>query len=188
MRRKLRKSDVSARAGRVRLLVLDVDGVLTDGRIFFGPSGEEVKAFHVRDGSAIGRAIEAGIEVALISGRQSPAVLRRARELGIREVFQGVRDKTAIFRDLARRPGRSPATTAVIGDDLPDRSLLEAAGFAATPADGHPDLDASVHYRCRERGGRGAVREVIDLILECARTAAKSNSAAKKLTKRKNGT
>ncbi len=170
MRRKLRKSDVSARAARVRFLVLDVDGVLTDGRILLDAAGGELKAFHVRDGSAIARALSAGIEVAFLSGRKSPAVLRRARELGVTVVRQGVRRKASAFRALALRRGWPLGETAAVGDDLPDREILAAAGFAATPADGHPGLDPVVDYRCRRRGGEGAVMEVVDLILSARRT------------------
>lgn len=183
MRRPVRKNELLKRASGVRLLVLDVDGVLTDGRIYLGPSGEEVKVFHVRDGSAIARARAAGIEVALLSGRASPAVCRRARELGIREVHQGVRDKAAALRALARRRGFSLRETAAIGDDLPDREILSAAGFAAAPADGHPGLGPVLHYRCRRGGGEGAVMEVIDLIL-AAPAGAKKDLAAKRLKRR----
>ena len=169
MRRGNRGSEILVRAARVRLLILDVDGVLTDGRIYLGPSGEEMKVFHVRDGSAIVRALNAGIKVALVSGRKSAAVRRRARELGVREVYQGVKDQTAVFQVLLRRHGLSPREVACVGDDASDRDLLRAAGFAATPADGHPSLDAVTQYRSKTKGGEGAVMEIIDLILKSRR-------------------
>ena len=170
MGRKFAKKEILARAARVRAIVLDVDGVLTDGRILLDASGRELKAFHVRDGSAIARALSAGIAVAFLSGRKSPAVLRRARELGVTEVRQGVRGKASAFRALARRRGWPLGETAAVGDDLPDREVLASAGFAATPSDGHPGLGRVVHYRCRRRGGEGAVMEVIDLILSARGT------------------
>jgi 3-deoxy-D-manno-octulosonate 8-phosphate phosphatase (KDO 8-P phosphatase) len=149
----------------IRLLVLDVDGVLTDGRLYFGPRGEELKAFHVRDGYGLAQLVRAGIEVAVISGRRSRAVALRCRELGIRHVIQGAGDKLAAFRTLQARLKVAPAQCACVGDDVPDVPLMQALGTAFAVADAHPAARAAAHRVTRLKGGRGAVREVCDLIL-----------------------
>jgi 3-deoxy-D-manno-octulosonate 8-phosphate phosphatase (KDO 8-P phosphatase) len=149
----------------VRLLVLDVDGVLTDGRLFYGPKGEVLKAFHVRDGYGIKRVANAGITVAIISGRKSAAVARRARELGIRHVTQGADDKLAALRKLAKAV-RIPLTDcACVGDDSPDAPILEAAGLGIAVADAHPDALAAANLVTKRPGGHGAVREVCDWLV-----------------------
>jgi len=153
------------RARRIRLLVLDVDGVLTDGRIYMGADGETLKVFHVRDGSGIVAAVRAGIAVAIISGRESAAVVRRAAELGIRHVRQGVHDKAAVLAELQRELGVAPAETACVGDDTPDLPMLRDAGLAVAVADAHPALAPRVHWTTSAAGGRGAVREVCDLLV-----------------------
>ncbi|MBK7250575.1 MAG: HAD family hydrolase [Gammaproteobacteria bacterium] len=151
--------------GRIRLLVLDVDGVLTDGRLWFGPRGEQMKVFHVRDGHGIRLAQAAGIEVAVISGRRSPAVSRRCRELGIRHVLQGIADKLAAFEALRAALGVSAAECACVGDDLPDVPVMRRAGVAFAVADAHPLARRAARHVTRLRGGEGAVREVCDLLL-----------------------
>ncbi|MFO1406455.1 MAG: HAD hydrolase family protein [Steroidobacteraceae bacterium] len=153
------------RARRVRLLVLDVDGVLTDGRLYFGPDGEALKAFHVRDGAGIVAALGAGIAVAIISGRASAAVSRRAAELGIRHVHQGAADKSAVLAGLQRELGIGVEETACVGDDTPDLPMLARAGLAVAVSDAHPALAAAVHWTTQAAGGRGAVREVCDLLV-----------------------
>ncbi|MGH8287385.1 MAG: KdsC family phosphatase [Steroidobacteraceae bacterium] len=149
----------------VRLLVLDVDGVLTDGRLWLGPRGEVLKAFHVRDGHGIRAVLSAGIEIAVISGRRSAAVKRRCRELGIRRVFQGIEDKHALFEHVRRKLGVSAAQCACVGDDAPDVRLMRAAGLAFAVADAHASARAAAHYVTRHAGGAGAVREVCDRLL-----------------------
>lgn len=156
---------VLERARRVRLLVLDVDGVLTDGRLFLSASGEELKVFHVRDGSGLVAIQRAGLTVAIVSGRDSPAVTRRARELGIRHVIQGVADKAAELRSLAHELGVSSEEIACVGDDTPDLPMLRLAGLAVAVADAHPALQPEVHWVTKAAGGRGAVREICDLLL-----------------------
>jgi 3-deoxy-D-manno-octulosonate 8-phosphate phosphatase (KDO 8-P phosphatase) len=156
---------VLERARRVRLLVLDVDGVLTDGRLHISASGEELKVFHVRDGSGLVAVQRAGITVAIISGRDSPAVSRRAAELGIRHVRQGVADKGAELDRLLGELGIPAEETACVGDDTPDAPMLRRAGLAVAVADAHPALLAAVHWTTRTNGGHGAVREVCDLLL-----------------------
>jgi 3-deoxy-D-manno-octulosonate 8-phosphate phosphatase (KDO 8-P phosphatase) len=149
----------------VRILVLDVDGVLTDGRLYYGPKGEQLKVFHVRDGYGIKKIQEAGITVAIISGRRSEAVARRARELGIRHVAQGVDDKSAALARLSKARKIPVAHCACIGDDTPDVPMLEACGVGIAVADAHPDALAAAALVTRTRGGHGAVREVCDWLL-----------------------
>ncbi|MDE2305417.1 MAG: HAD-IIIA family hydrolase [Gammaproteobacteria bacterium] len=154
-----------AALARIRLLTLDVDGVLTDGRLYYGARGESLKVFHVRDGHGIKLLQAAGVAVAVISGRRSAAVARRMRELGVRSVVQACDDKAAALATLCRRMEISPLEVACIGDDTPDLPLMAAAGFAAAPADAHPLVLAAAHWVANNRGGRGAVRELCDAIL-----------------------
>lgn len=156
----------------IRLLVLDVDGVMTDGRLYIGPDGEYGKCFHVRDGYGIRAVLAAGIEVAVLSGRRSQALQRRCEELGIRHVHQGVEDKGAQLARLTSRLGLAARECAYIGDDAPDVPVLRQVGLAIAVADAHPLALAVVHRRTRRAGGEGAVREVCDWLL-AARARAK---------------
>lgn len=158
-------AELAARARRVRLLVLDVDGVLTDGRIHMTERGEETKVFHVRDGSGLVALRGAGVDVAIISGRNSPAVDRRAGELGIRHVRQGAGDKGAALDVLLRELGVGDAEVGCVGDDTPDVPLFRRAGLAIAVADAHPSAKAAAHWVTTLAGGQGAVREVCDLLL-----------------------
>jgi 3-deoxy-D-manno-octulosonate 8-phosphate phosphatase (KDO 8-P phosphatase) len=151
---------------RVRLLALDVDGVLTDGRLHYGPRGEATKVFHVRDGHGIKRVQEAGIEVAIISGRKSAAVAKRARDLGIKFVFQGVGDKLAVLVKLAKSRDVALEHCACVGDDTPDAPILEAAGLGIAVADAHADALSAADLVTSRPGGHGAVREVCDWLLD----------------------
>jgi 3-deoxy-D-manno-octulosonate 8-phosphate phosphatase (KDO 8-P phosphatase) len=153
------------RARNVRLLVLDVDGVMTDGRLHITANGEETKVFHVRDGSGLVAVQRAGIAVAIISGRDSGAVTRRARELGIRHVRQGVSDKRAALDALLQELHLSGDALACVGDDTPDVPMLERAALAVAVADAHPTARAVAHWVTTSAGGHGAVREVCDLLL-----------------------
>ncbi|MFI4913616.1 MAG: KdsC family phosphatase [Steroidobacterales bacterium] len=149
----------------IRLLILDVDGVLTDGRLRYGAGGEIEKVFHVRDGYGI-KAVQAlGIIVAVVSGRSSEAVAQRCRELGIDELHQGVNDKSVSLQALLARHGLEPAQCACVGDDLPDLPLLRAVGLGVAVRDAHPGACAAAHRRTRLTGGAGAVREVCDWLL-----------------------
>jgi 3-deoxy-D-manno-octulosonate 8-phosphate phosphatase (KDO 8-P phosphatase) len=152
-------------AGAIRLLVLDVDGVLTDGRLYFGPRGEALKVFDVRDGYGLTALRSAGVEVAVISGRRSAAVSARCRELGVRHVHQGVADKLAVFGRLCARLQLAPAACAFVGDDLPDLPLMNAVALPCAVADAHPAVRRAAAVVTRRGGGRGAVREVCDLLL-----------------------
>ncbi|MBS0380215.1 MAG: HAD-IIIA family hydrolase [Proteobacteria bacterium] len=146
----------------IRLLVLDVDGVLTDGRLYFGPRGEALKVFHVRDGLGMVELQRAGVRIAVISGRRSPMVAARCRELGVREVHQGVGDKLKVLKALLKRTGIAAAECACVGDDLPDLPLMRHVGRAFAVADAAPEVRAAAHTVTRLPGGAGAVREVCD--------------------------
>jgi 3-deoxy-D-manno-octulosonate 8-phosphate phosphatase (KDO 8-P phosphatase) len=154
------------RANDVRLLVLDVDGVLTDGRLYFSSRGEELKCFHVRDGAGIVQLLRAGLQVAVISGRQSRAVERRMAELGVTWIRQGVDDKLAALRELLDILGLGPEAVASMGDDVADLAIFEIARLAVAVADAHPSVKSRAHFIPQAAGGRGAVREICDLILE----------------------
>ena len=156
------------KAGAIRLLVLDVDGVLTDGRLYFGPRGEALKVFDVRDGYGLTALRRAGVEIAVISGRRSPAVAARCRELEVRHVHQGVSDKLAVFERLRVRLKLAPEACACVGDDLPDVPLMNAVALPSAVADAHPAVRRAAAVVTRQGGGRGAVREVCDLLLAAA--------------------
>ena len=144
---------------------MDCDGVLTDGRLYFAESGESLKVFHARDGQGIVDWHKAGFRSGIISGRTSKIVDLRAGQLGIEFVFQGRSDKVAAFKELIASAGVSPDETAYIGDDTPDAVVMPLVGLAVAVADAHDKVKATAHYVTRLKGGRGAVRELIDLIL-----------------------
>lgn len=156
---------VRRQADDVGLLVLDVDGVLTDGKLQFDADGRECKVFHVRDGYGIRKVLEAGIEVAIISGRDSVPVQARATELGIRHVYLGVGEKLPVLKMLSAELGVDMERIAYVGDDVPDGPCLEAVGLAIAVADAHSSLDAIADWHTHNGGGMGAVREVCDLLL-----------------------
>jgi 3-deoxy-D-manno-octulosonate 8-phosphate phosphatase (KDO 8-P phosphatase) len=149
----------------IRLLVLDVDGVLTDGRLHFGPRGEALKLFHVRDGLGIQQIARAGIEVAVISGRKSKMVEVRCRELGVEHVHQGAKDKLPVLEKLCARLKIEPSACACVGDDLPDIPLMRKVALAFAVADAHPEARHAAHLITKLPGGHGAVREVCDYLL-----------------------
>jgi 3-deoxy-D-manno-octulosonate 8-phosphate phosphatase (KDO 8-P phosphatase) len=149
----------------IRLLVLDVDGVLTDGRLYYGPRGEALKVFHVHDGHGIVEVQRAGITVAVISGRRSPMVSARCRELGVRHVFQGVSDKLIVLEGLLKRLKLTAAECACVGDDLPDLPLMERVGLSFAVADAVATVRRRADRTTRAPGGRGAVREVCEQLL-----------------------
>ena len=159
-------------AARVRFLVLDVDGVLTDGRLYYGARGETLKVFHVRDGHGLKLLAAAGITAAVISGRRSVMTTRRCRELGVRHMLQGVADKLAAFQRLRGRLGLSSNECACVGDDVPDVPLMREVGLAFAVADAHPQARSAAHVVTHLAGGQGAVREVCDYLLEARRHAA----------------
>ncbi len=154
-----------ARAAKVKLLLMDCDGVLTDGKIYFNERGEETKAFNVKDGQGIVSLHRAGIMTGIITGRVFKALEVRAEELGIRFLRQGCDDKVIEFENLLADAGVTSEETAYVGDDLPDLGLLKKAGFAIAVADAVPDVLDDVHYVTDRNGGEGAIREIADLIL-----------------------
>ena len=158
---------VRKKAARVRLLLLDVDGVLTDGRIIMDDRGVETKHFDVRDGQGISLLLRAGMQVGFVTGRSSKVVDLRARELGVDLVFQGVADKLACYRSIKLQLDITDHEVAFVGDDMADLPVLAQVGLALSVADGWPELVRTVHYITSARGGRGAVREVAELLLKC---------------------
>ena len=154
------------RAARIRLLALDVDGVLTDGRLYYGPQGEALKVFDVRDGHGIKMLLHQGVEVAILSARSSEIVETRARELGIRRVLQGRGNKAAAWRELLAETGIAAEHAGFIGDDLPDLPVLVQAGLAATVADARIEVKNAAHWIAPQAGGRGAVRALAEFILQ----------------------
>lgn len=161
----VQRSELLERARRIRLVVFDCDGVFTDGRLWLGDDGHEYKAFHVHDGHGIRRLVEAGIKIAVISGRESAAVRRRMQEIGVHHLAEGVGDKAAALDAVQLEFGLDDTVTACVGDDLPDRPLLARAGLAVVVREGVPELDAIAHLRTDASAGAGAVREVCDLLL-----------------------
>ena len=150
---------------KIELLVLDVDGVLTDGRLYFSGSGEALKTFHVRDGHGIKLLMQSGVAVAAVSGRRSPAVTARMRELKVRHVVQGCADKVAALIELTQRLDIDPLACACLVDDTADLPLMAAVGFAAAVADAHPLVLSAAHWISEAPGGLGAVRELCDAML-----------------------
>ncbi|QOR39403.1 HAD hydrolase family protein [Billgrantia diversa] len=151
---------------QVRLLALDVDGVLTDGRLYFQADGVEIKAFHTQDGLGLKLLRRAGLQVAFLTGRESPMVSHRAAALGIDHVFQSCEDKLATLRELCTRKGIELEQVAYCGDDLPDLAAIQRAGIGITVPDTPPYLRALADYVTERRGGHGAVREICDMLLE----------------------
>lgn len=154
-----------SKAAHLMLMGFDVDGVLTDGTLYFTAQGDEMKAFSSRDGHGLKMLQRAGVEVAIISGRSSRALELRAANLGVTELHMGIADKRARLTELAARRGLQLAQTGYMGDDVVDLPILRACGFSATVADGHGEVLARVDYVASKGGGCGAVREVCDLIL-----------------------
>ncbi|MHC4248642.1 MAG: KdsC family phosphatase [Planctomycetota bacterium] len=152
-------------AAAIRLLVLDCDGVLTDGRLLYGPGGEVYQRFSVYDGYAIELLKAAGVEVAILTGKTSSALMHRAQTLGIRKIVQGASDKAAAIKRLAEQSELALAEVAFVGDDLFDLGAVRLAAWSAAPANARPEVKAEVSYVCAARGGDGAVRELAEILL-----------------------
>ena len=157
-------------AGGIKMLILDVDGVLTDGSIILDNDGNEYKAFHVRDGHGIKMLIHAGVHVAIITGRHSKVVERRAHELGITEVFQKCHDKRIAYKKLAEQYSLEDREVAYIGDDIVDAPIMRMVGLPVAVADATEDTKGYALLVTKSRGGRGAVREITDFILKAKGT------------------
>ncbi|WP_456456118.1 KdsC family phosphatase [Thermovibrio sp.] len=150
----------------VKLLILDVDGVLTDGTITYTPFGTEIKSFNVKDGFGIVKALKEGLKVAIVSGRYSSLVEKRFSELGVEEIYQGVKDKLELYNSLKEKFSLEDFQIAVMGDDLPDIPLLKVCGVSGAPKDAVPEVKLIVDFVSTKEGGKGAVREFIDFLLK----------------------
>lgn len=164
--KKRHEKELKKFAKNIELLILDVDGVLTDGSIILDDKGNELKSFHVRDGHGIKMLLRAGINVALITGRASKVVKRRAKELGLKDVFQKCYDKRIAYNALARKYSLSDDQIAYIGDDIVDIPILKRCGLSIAVADSDDEVKSVVKMITKNKGGRGAVREVCDFILK----------------------
>jgi 3-deoxy-D-manno-octulosonate 8-phosphate phosphatase (KDO 8-P phosphatase) len=158
--------NASDSARQVRLLIVDIDGVLTDGGLQFDNRGEEYKTFNSLDGHGIRMMLENGIEVAVITGRKSEIVEHRMRDLGVRQIYQGYRDKLPAFEKLLQDSGLAPDQVAYIGDDLPDLPIMQRVGFAVAVQNAHSFVKQNCDWITDTAGGKGAVREATDFILE----------------------
>lgn len=163
---KLNNLELAERAKKVKLLIMDCDGVLTDGRLYFSESGEELKVFNVKDGQGIVLWHEAGFKSGIISGRESKIVNRRATELNISYIRQGSHDKTQCFSEILKEENISADEIAYIGDDIGDIDLLKIVGFPVAVADAAEKLFPFIIYKTKANGGYGAVRELVDLLLD----------------------
>ncbi|MCX6640160.1 MAG: HAD hydrolase family protein [bacterium] len=159
-------TELRERIKPIRLLLMDVDGTLTDGKLYYSADWVETKAFDVRDGFGIYLLHIYGLKSGIITGRESKIVTERARELDVKIVYQGRFDKAKVLEDVKRKQNLSEREIAYVGDDLFDLPLLLKVGFSAAPADAHPEVRRQVHYVAQNQGGRGAVREIIELILK----------------------
>lgn len=154
------------KAAQVKLMIFDVDGILTDGCLHFGPEGEMMKTFNVLDGQGIKLLQQAGVITAIISARQSAIVAKRAKDLGITHLMQGIHDKKSAFLELSAVLAIEPEHCGFIGDDVIDLPVLSRVGFSASVPNGHAEVRSRVHYVTVARGGNGAAREVCDFILQ----------------------
>lgn len=154
---------------KVRLIVFDVDGVLTDGRLYYGPEGEAFKAFNAKDGLGIRRLIMSGLQVGFITGRESVFVSKRAEDLGIQHVYQNKMDKKPVFLELCQKLSLTPSQVAYMGDDFIDMPVLEEVAIRACPADAMPCVKEVCNFIARNNGGCGAARELCDCIWEAQR-------------------
>ena len=161
--------DALDRARRIRLMIFDVDGVLTDGRLWYGPAGEELKVFHSFDGHGLKMLAASGVPCALLSGRRSAAVSARAAELGIAQVFQGIEDKVSTYREMLQQQGLEPEETGFMGDELVDLPVLRRCGFACAPHEAPEAVRSRVHYVAAAAAGHGAAREVCELVMRAQR-------------------
>lgn len=159
-------------ACRIRLVIFDVDGVLTNGQLMLGPAGEEWKVFHVRDGQGLVMLQHTGIAVGIITGRHSPVVAARMAELGVEYVYQGQENKLVALEDLRQRLGLTLEEICYVGDDLPDLAVLQRVGLPVSVADGHPQCLAAAAYCTRAAGGTGAAREICEFIMRAQGTLA----------------
>lgn len=162
--------DILAKAAQIKLIIFDVDGVLTDGSLFIGDDGEEYKAFHSRDGHGMKMLRASGVEIGIITGRTSNVVRHRMESLGIHHVYQGQLEKLPAFQQLTTRLGIDPQQVAYVGDDVVDLPILTRVGLAVAVADAHPLVKRHAHWITPCGGGRGAARDICELIMEAQGT------------------
>ncbi len=174
----LSEPELQARAAAIELVVMDVDGVLTDGKISYTSDGQEIKSFNVKDGLGISLGVKAGLQFGIITARQSVMVERRAAELGIQHVLQHTKTKLPAFETLAESLGLTLAQVAYIGDDLPDLPPMIKAGLACCPADAAREVLDRAHFVSPYRGGEGAVRDILDFISQCKQAQGAPDPAA----------
>ena len=162
--------DILERAKKIKLVLFDVDGVLTDGSLFFGDDGQEYKAFYSRDGLGIKLLQRTGVEVGVITARQSQLVVHRMKNLAIEHLYQGRLDKIAAYEEILNKLSLTPEQTAYAGDDVIDLPVMKKAGLAIAVADAHPFVKKHAHWITQHAGGRGAARDVCELIMEAQNT------------------
>lgn len=165
--------EIRERAARVRLLIFDVDGVLTDGSLYLGDDGQEYKAFNARDGHGMVMLQETGVQLAVISGRSSPVVRIRMEALGVAHVYQGQRDKVVAYEDLKQALNLPDEAIAYVGDDVIDLPVMRRVGLAIAVGDAHPLVRRHAHWCTNAQGGRGAAREVCELVMDAQDTLAR---------------
>lgn len=161
------EAEARKRAASIRALGLDVDGVLSDGRLYFTSAGEEMKAFHALDGHGLKMLMQAGLQVAIITSRSSPILERRSKDLGIIHLYQGAEDKLAALAEFLAVTGLETDHFCFVGDDLMDLPVLQTAGLACSVPGGHEDVRSRAHIVTSAPGGKGAVREITDFLLRC---------------------
>ena len=159
-----------AKAKKIKLLILDVDGVLTDNRLYYSNDGNEMKSFYTRDGHGMVMLRKSGVDMAIITGRESKLLEKRASDLKIKYLYQGVPDKLPSFMDLCEKLGLAMDEIAYIGDDILDLPILMRIGLSVTPADGEPEVKSRVDYVSQFEGGKGVAREVCEMIMKAQGT------------------
>jgi len=174
-----------ARAGRVKMVLMDVDGTLTDGTLAVLPDGEEIKAYNVRDGMGVLLAQLAGLKLGIITGKISKGLEKRAERLKITEIHQGIIDKKKVLDAILEKNGLAAEDVAYIGDDLGDLDVIRSVGFSAAVADAHPIVKKSAHYICKKKGGAGAFREFVEYIIGAQNKWEVITSGFKKIFDRK---
>lgn len=162
--------DILAKAAQVKLVVFDVDGVLTDGSLFVGDDGQEYKAFHARDGMGMSLLQKTGVEIAVITARTSQVVLHRMENLKVKHIYQGRLNKLAAYNEIIEKLAISAQQTAYVGDDVVDLPVMQKAGLAIAVADAHPYVKQHAHWQTQHAGGHGAARDVCELIMQAQGT------------------
>lgn len=163
----MKHADLAAKARRIKLVLTDCDGVLTDGGVYYGENGEVLKRFNIRDGMGVERLRAVGVETGIVTGEVSPSVIKRAEKLKITELHLGVKDKATLLAEILTRTGLAAEQVAFIGDDTNDVAILGLVGLAACPGDATRFARDAADYRCRARGGHGAFRELAELLISC---------------------